>query len=1728
MMVNWLLLFSAIFTVFGTVTPQDHDHRHHHDQDSHHSHVQHRIHHLFHTNSLTHKSTSHSHHRHQLHHIKHPNKLHSTSRDEHVRFRKKVHRHRKKIKRNVWNRLTYQVPENSPPGYVVGEVKATDTETSENVGIDYSIVGGPDAGLFGLHPRSGGASELVTKTVMDYESSKKVYSIVIRASSPFLRTDVEVDIHVTDVNDNAPVLSDFWIIFNNYKIAEFPSGVIGKVPVFDSDVKDQLKFKFTSGNNANLLHLNESSGELKLSPSLNTNVPIRGLFEVSVSDGINEVAAQCTLITNIVTDVMLQNSVTIGLQNLRENDFSSFMFDKFVQVISATIPVSKESVVVFSIQEDSSALNITFSVRRQEDRDIDSFFTRQFVQERIYLSRAILGRAIGLNIMPFDDTLCAREPCLNFEECISSLKYDSPGDFVSSRSLLFRSIHPIKTFSCRCPVGYSGMNHKYECDVEVNLCYSNPCHNEGKCERRESGFTCVCKEGFTGKMCEINLNQDTCAPGVCHGSSYCVLPSSNSIQCANCSFREWSSETCELRTRSFSRGSYLTFHSLSRRNRFTINLKFSTKQDNGLLFYNGRFNDLFDFISLEIVSSRLVFSYSLGDKTSQVSVCPPTGHLLDGQWHEVTVSYFNRTVSLILDDCDDGVGENRKVAGGHFYCSNKTRLTLDKRCDDRMQSCFRFLDLNGPFMVGGLPPLPTTFPISTNSFNGCIRDISIDSELLDLNDFVANNGTRAGCLEKRGFCHSFPCRNKGRCKEGWGSFECECPEGFMGNDCSLRAEDVKSFRGNGLLVVTPTLAPVKSNWIVQFSFKTFQDDALLVTINLDKSGQQNRVRFDIVDGHIRYSHNNDSAILTTLNVSDGKWHKVKATRSKVWMINGIWLDVDYGQYEVHRDLSTDVNGMCISKVSVGSLETPEDGLDPDRDVINFSGCIEGLDIGSGSSVWLNPSKERNVTNTCIFTDHCISNPCPKNSECVDEGLGRYSCKCHSSYVGEHCQLACELNACKMGSTCIPWNNSRGYKCLCDELHFGTYCQESLSQSCPSSWWGSPVCGPCQCNVEKGYDANCNKSTGSCSCQANHFQPPGSDTCYPCHCYSVGSFSNRCDHLTGQCKCRPGVIGRRCDSCASPFAEVTVNGCEVIYEGCPQSFHEEVLWERTPFGQWSTQKCPFSSVGNASRFCHETLGWQEADLFFCLSNSFTELNAHLQAIEVDQSKLSSEFVIKLSNDLRQTLKTNSKLYGRDVYVAFKLIHVLLNHETNQSGLNLTHKQERHFIPSIIESASYILDAMHAETWNTIRKLHDDGPESLIKLFKTYLEVLIRNREDTFTEPFEISTPHLIFGIDTISTDQLWEMTYLESFINRSKTDVTTAASSNLDFSFPEDVGVSVSLPKYNNYPPAILFREDITRLLLPLKSVQIPTAIEALNAHNNLYTRKNLVKPTAVMGYTIFQSLSHLLPDSFDYITVRNRETFPTRANSPVFLTVLRAANSSESIEKIMPKVSYRFRVLTPRGHSNPRCAYWAFDTKKSPSGRTKGKWSAKGCDIKAVYPTNRLISTFEYINCTCDKIAPVAVLMDVTGPQALFQENAEQSLISYLGLTFATTILLTALFILTVIMGRSTNSNDIHRNIVLCLLMANLLFLVALKFKDELMQMEFPCKMVAILLHFFHVCVFSWMLVEGIHLQRMITEIRDINHGSMKFYYFIGYAVPAVIVGLSAGVKADLYGNYFL
>ena len=67
-----------------------------------------------------------------------------------------------------------------------------------------------------------------------------------------------------------------------------------------------------------------------------------------------------------------------------------------------------------------------------------------------------ISHFLYFQVLPFDDNLCVIEPCLNFEECVSILKFGNASSFISSDSMLFRPIHPVNAFDCICPIGFTG------------------------------------------------------------------------------------------------------------------------------------------------------------------------------------------------------------------------------------------------------------------------------------------------------------------------------------------------------------------------------------------------------------------------------------------------------------------------------------------------------------------------------------------------------------------------------------------------------------------------------------------------------------------------------------------------------------------------------------------------------------------------------------------------------------------------------------------------------------------------------------------------------------------------------------------------------------------------------------------------------------------------------------------------------------------------------------------------------------------------------------------------------------------------------------------------------------------------------------------------------------------------------------------------------------------------
>jgi len=62
--------------------------------------------------------------------------------------------------------------------------------------------------------------------------------------------------------------------------------------------------------------------------------------------------------------------------------------------------------------------------------------------------------------------------------------------------------------------------------------------------------------------------------------------------------------------------------------------------------------------------------------------------------------------------------------------------------------------------------------------------------------------------------------------------------------------------------------------------------------------------------------------------------------------------------------------------------------------------------------------------------------------------------------------------------------------------------------------------------------------------------------------------------------------------------------------------------------------------------------------------------------------------------------------------------------------------------------------------------------------------------------------------------------------------------------------------------------------------------------------------------------------------------------------------------------------------------------------------------------------------------------------------------VSYSGVITSLVLLAITLFLLSVIRGLETNSNSIHRNLVLSLFLAELIFLIALRIRGILVQKE--------------------------------------------------------------------------
>ncbi|XP_053154046.1 adhesion G protein-coupled receptor L3 isoform X4 [Hemicordylus capensis] len=192
-------------------------------------------------------------------------------------------------------------------------------------------------------------------------------------------------------------------------------------------------------------------------------------------------------------------------------------------------------------------------------------------------------------------------------------------------------------------------------------------------------------------------------------------------------------------------------------------------------------------------------------------------------------------------------------------------------------------------------------------------------------------------------------------------------------------------------------------------------------------------------------------------------------------------------------------------------------------------------------------------------------------------------------------------------------------------------------------------------------------------------------------------------------------------------------------------------------------------------------------------------------------------------------------------------------------------------------------------------------------------------------------------------------------------------------------------------------------------------------------------------------------------------------NSPI----ITAAINKEFSNKVYladPVVFTVRHIKQSEENFNPNCSFWSY------SKRTMtGYWSTQGCRLLT---TNKTHTT-----CSCNHLTNFAVLM------AHVEVKSDR--------------------------------NTIHKNLCISLFVAELLFLIGINRTDQ----PIACAVFAALLHFFFLSAFTWMFLEGVQLYIMLVEVFESEHSRRKYFYLVGYGMPALIVAVSAVVDYKSYGT---
>lgn len=116
------------------------------------------------------------------------------------------------------------------------------------------------------------------------------------------------------------------------------------------------------------------------------------------TDGKNEVKAACHLFVRIITEEILNNSVTIRLNNMTQAAFLSPLYDFFVDALATIMQRDKSDIFVINIENDTETQQQILNVSVAVTMATGNYYSSDHLQEYIYLQRSLLANLSTLQV----------------------------------------------------------------------------------------------------------------------------------------------------------------------------------------------------------------------------------------------------------------------------------------------------------------------------------------------------------------------------------------------------------------------------------------------------------------------------------------------------------------------------------------------------------------------------------------------------------------------------------------------------------------------------------------------------------------------------------------------------------------------------------------------------------------------------------------------------------------------------------------------------------------------------------------------------------------------------------------------------------------------------------------------------------------------------------------------------------------------------------------------------------------------------------------------------------------------------------------------------------------------------------------------------------------------------------------------------------------------------------